>query len=254
MLFVMSKCIALFAALLAFFGGVDARAQPSAAVSPRFEAASIKPVAPDATEISCMTGIHIDASRFSMPCTTMRGMIAWAFDLKTIPIEGGPASSDTKYQVVATAGSAVGAEQLRLMMQALLADRFQLKVHRETPVRPVFALVIAKSGLKMHTAESGNGQVMFSMAGKEKILTGSKVSMSQVLPWLRSMAPERPIVDETGLTGAYEFRLQWLPDNDQPTVAFFSAVQDQLGLKLEDRKAPVEIMVIDHAEKPAADQ
>jgi uncharacterized protein (TIGR03435 family) len=68
------------------------------------------------------------------------------------------------------------------------------------------------------------------------------------------MVPERPILDETGLTGAYDFRVQWLPDNDQPTVAFFSVLPEQLGLRLEDKKAPVEILVIDHAEKPTPDQ
>ncbi len=155
--------------------------------------------------------------------------------------------------VDAKAESAVGAEQLRLMLRTLLAERFQLQVHRETPMRPVFALVVAKGGQKMRSADSGTGQVMFSMAGKEHVLTGSNVPMERIIPWIRSMVPERPIVDETGLAGTYDFKLQWLPDHDQPTAAFLSALAD-LGLKLEDKKAPVEVLVIDHAEKPTPDQ
>ena len=120
----------------------------------------------------------------TLPCTTLSGLVSFAYGLNGAP-EGGPgwaSSSDNRYRLEAKAERAAGVEQLRLMLRTLLAERVQLQVHRETPMRPVFALVVAKGGLKMRSAESGSGQVLFSMAGKEKVLTGSKVSVSQLLP------------------------------------------------------------------------
>jgi uncharacterized protein (TIGR03435 family) len=177
-----------------------------------------------------------------------------AFNLQNVAIEGAPAWADTQYKVEAKAENAASIEQMRLMLQELLADRFQLKVHREAPLRPAFVLVVAKGGPKMKAAESGSGQVLWSRAGQDNVLTGSNASMARLIPWLKSMTKERPIVDETGLTGTYDFKLQWLPDDDQPTVALFPALQEQLGLKMEVRNAPVEVLMIDHAEKPTADQ
>jgi uncharacterized protein (TIGR03435 family) len=254
MLFVMAKLIVLYAAVLVLLGGVDAGAQSSGEILPKFEVASIKPTPPSAGERNCVGVAQADAIRMSLPCATLKSLITSAFDLKSVAIEGAPAWADTRYSIEAKAKSAAGIEQMRLMLRALLADRFHLKVHRETPLRPAFVLVVAKGGPKMRAAESGSGQVLFSMAGKDKVLTGSMASMARLIPWLKSMTNERPIVDETGLTGAYDFKLQWLLDEDAPTVALFPALREQLGLQMEVRNAPVEILVIDHAEKPSPDE
>jgi len=227
---------------------------------PQFEVASVKPTPPDITETSCRQASHVDSDRLSMHCGTLASFIVWAYDLKGGPVEGIPdwaGPGGVHYDVDTKAGSAASPDQMRLMLQALLADRFQLQVHREKPVRPVFALVVAKGGSKLGTAQPGadpgtesQGHVRFTMAGKTMIVTGAGASIQEFIAWAKSIVPDRPIADETGLNGVYDFKLQWLPEEDQPTVAFFTAIQDQMGLKPEDRKVPVEVLVIDHAEKP----
>jgi uncharacterized protein (TIGR03435 family) len=252
----MSNRAVPFAMLLGLLGGVT---PVGGQALPRFEVASIKLAAPDSagSEPARMAACRsqVDAVRLNMPCASLKSLINIAFNLNGRAIERAPAWADTQYKIEAKAESAVGIEQMRLMLQALLAERFQLKVHRDAPLRPAFVLVVAKGGPKLKPAESGDGQVHFSMAGKEQVLAGSNTSLALLIPWLRSMSgQERPVVDQTGLTSTYDFRVQWLPDADAPSVALFPALQEQLGLRMEARNAPVEVLVVDSAEKPAADE
>lgn len=227
--------------------------------NPRFGAASIKPTPPSANELSCMTGIQADAIRFRMACATLSRLIEWGWDLKAGQIQGLPAWGNGfggQYAVEATASAAVSPAEMRTMMRALLAERFQLKVHVETPLRPVFALTV-KDKSKMKEVEPGEGMrghIRFTMAGRAKVFAGEKARMEEIVLYVASIVQERPIVDATGLTGAYDFRIQWIPDPALEDVDFSLALQDQLGLRLEDRKAPLEVLVIDHAEKPSPDQ
>lgn len=164
------------------------------------------------------------------------------------------------YDITAKAegDSALTRDQARLILQAVLADRFQLKVHRETKDLPVYALIIGKNGPKLKESPP---DARFA-AGVELLpfarMTDRKTTMTQFAGFL-SVYAGRPVVNRTGLTGSYDFTLEWnldeLPqsepvgaDTTRPSV--FTAVQDQLGLKLEPSKAPVEVLVIDHAEKP----
>jgi uncharacterized protein (TIGR03435 family) len=148
-----------------------------------------------------------------------------------------------------------------LMLQELLADRFHLKVHHEVQQLPVYSLVIAKGGSKLAVSkiedptqgnmQAGNGEL--AVKGMPLILI------------LDSLTEEsgRPIIDHTGLTGNYDFTLKWAPEQKQmssptnaagPDIAgpsLFTAVQEQLGLKLEPTKAPVDTIVIDHLEQPS---
>jgi uncharacterized protein (TIGR03435 family) len=162
-------------------------------------------------------------------------------------------------------------EQRRLMMQAMLADRFKLKVHRETKELPIYSLVIAKGGFKLTDADPNNTypdgikgfdgvsrQGMMSMGhGK---LTGQGFGMSG-LANLLSMQVHRLVVDSTGLKGKYDFTLQWTPDemegghqNAAPTESgptIYTALQEQLGLRLDSTKGPVDTVVVDHVEMPS---
>ena len=160
------------------------------------------------------------------------------------------------------------------MFQTLLADRFQLKLHRETKELPIYALLVGKNGPKLKPAESQegpNGRMMMRPGHFE----GSKFAMSSLADML-SRFVSRPVVDMTELKGIFDFTLNFAPDEnmrmmggmppppgvhpegggegrspnanaDSPTL--FVALQEQLGLKLEARKGPLEILVIDHAEK-----
>jgi uncharacterized protein (TIGR03435 family) len=161
------------------------------------------------------------------------------------------------------------AYQLRMMarFQALLADRFQLKLHRETREMPGYALVVAKNGSKLHESDpaepgldtfkapdGGKGQGVRS--GPSTFRGGTKFTGQRASLTLLANAVTRglgmPVVDRSGLKGEYDFVLEWAPDTPEaegPTM--FRAVEEQLGLHLESAKVPVEVLVIDRVEKPS---
>ncbi len=143
------------------------------------------------------------------------------------------------------------------MLQAVLADRFQLKLHTETRELPIYNLIIAKGGLKL--TESPKDKNYGYSVGPGK-MSGNGIEMDS-LAYSLSNEVGRIIVDKTGLTGKYDIDLKWQPDAMQagPNASagadalpdLFSALQEQLGLKLEPAKGPVDVYVIDHAEKPS---
>jgi uncharacterized protein (TIGR03435 family) len=154
-------------------------------------------------------------------------------------------------------------EQKR-MLQGLLADRFKLTLHRETRNLPVYALVLAQDGPKLHEATPGdtyangvkrrdNGlpQGMGLYGPREGQLVGQGVPLSFLMGWLSEAVGDRIIVDKTGLTGKYDFTLQWTPSPEPSGPSKLSAIQKQLGLKLEPQTVPMEVLVIDHSEKPS---
>ena len=162
-------------------------------------------------------------------------------------------------------------DQMRLMMQSLLADRFQLRIHFETPETPVLAMTLAKPGqtgpkLRPHSEGppcDSNAQVfppvcdvvsLTRQAGRN--LAGSRNTtmdlLAATLPSLGEMG--RPVVDRTGLTGKMDFTLEWMPEGAQPDLqgtTFLQALREQLGLKLDSARAPVRTYVIDRIERPS---
>jgi uncharacterized protein (TIGR03435 family) len=145
--------------------------------------------------------------------------------------------------------------QVDLMEEALLADRFKLKAHFETREMPGYALVVAKGGPKLAAAKDGEvGRL--SMRGET--MTAEAVTLDQ---WIQSpFLSGRAIVDQTGLKGRYDFALTWSerlsaadagPDDGADAPSLFTAIQEQLGLKLVPTKTPVEVIVIDHIERPS---
>lgn len=170
----------------------------------------------------------------------------------------------------------------RHMLQGLLADRFKLAIHRESKDLPIYVLVVAKGGPKLQESKpadpNGNGIVStggrgpvgsMRLTGRGGPLIAQAVPMSGFAQAL-SLHLGRTVLDKTGLTAKYDFTLQWNPDdvaippsggapNDQPAsppsdqfgASFFTAIQEQLGLKLESQKGPVEVIVIDHVERPS---
>jgi hypothetical protein len=147
---------------------------------------------------------------------------------------------------------------------SFLADQFQLLFHRETREMKVYKLVVAKNGPKLHEVKEGDP--VAGPAGTRigrGLIEGRRVAISDLAGFLQSELG-RPVQEATGLTGKYDFKLEWVPDESQPNsggeapppnaegATIFRAIQEQLGLKLEAGKGPVEILVIDHAEKPSA--
>jgi len=142
--------------------------------------------------------------------------------------------------------------QLRAMLQALLVERFQLKFHREIVERPGFALTVGKSGMHLKPAKGADmvtdfGDQFKPMPGRPATLTARRYSMAQLAQMI-SFVRQQPVVDRTGMDGFFDFTLNW--DEDQGPIQ--TAVQEQLGLKLEPAKVPVELFVINSAQKPSA--
>ena len=163
-------------------------------------------------------------------------------------------------------------KQMGILIKKLLVDRFQLKSHTETRVLSVYAITVAKDGPKM-TKDTGpaNAPMVFVFKAFGN-LTVRNQTMNDFATWMQGSVMDRPVVDQTGLTDRYDFQLKWTPDdsqftqfrtanvvvpptNDNPNAPpnLYTAIQQQLGLKIEPAKAPDAVLVIDHVEKPSAD-
>ena len=260
----------------------QSQAQSTATIVPKFEVASIKPsngIPMAGFEIvgKPFTGIMWKADRLMATNFTLRGLIRVAYAVQDEQISGGSDWINSEgFDIDAKVGKSVVDEMQKLgrvhgvsgrtrMLQALLADRFKLSLHSETKEIPVFALVIAKNGLKLQEAKPGNtypngikgpagrpigaGTLVEPERGK---LVGQGVPVSDLVENLSQELGGRIIVDKTGLKGKYDFTLQVAPDESQSAI--FTALQEQLGLRLETQKLPIEVLVIDHAEKPSEPQ
>jgi bla regulator protein BlaR1 len=235
-----------------------AQARPNRRLT--FEVASVKPAAPDADERSVS---HSPGARLVTSNATLKQLILLAYQLMPFQFSGGPnwVGSDGFDIEAKAANPKATQEQFRQMIQTLLEDRFQLKVHFTTKELPVYALVVDKNGSKLTKAKDDNAEV--SMRNGRGEMTGVKATMAMFASSL-SRPLQRKVVDETGLTGIYNFKLQYVPDENLAKLSgddalppidgssLFTALREQLGLTLKSTKGPVEVLVIDHAEKPAA--
>ncbi len=159
---------------------------------------------------------------------------------------------------------ALSVSQRRLSLQSLLVTRFNLQFHHETRERPTYSLVVAKKGPKLHKAQSGkaspDGTKSPGGTGESTVTPGKIVlkasSLSAFAKLLSSQGVDHAVVDETGLTDLYDITLRWSPDNlgssESSLPSLFTALQEQLGLKLEYNKNPIDVVVIDHIDKPSA--
>jgi uncharacterized protein (TIGR03435 family) len=225
----------------------------------QFEVASIKPAA---------AGTPAGGAYLLMPGGTFVGrnltvkrLVMEAYAMSDFQIHGGPAWIDSqRYDIDAKAEGLANADQLRQLMEALLADRFKLTIQRSTKELPIFLLVAGKGGPKIHLSEHPD-------PGKRRFVSRARISgdftAAEFAKVLQPMLG-RPVIDRTGLTGQYAVDLEWTPDPGQgqpvpgangppPTdpngPSIFTAIQERLGLRLESRKGPVEILVIDHVER-----
>jgi uncharacterized protein (TIGR03435 family) len=183
-----------------------------------------------------------------------------AYQVMPVQVSGGPDwVGSAGFDIEAKpAGSSPDRKQFRQMIQTLLADRFQLKFHMETKQLPIYELVVVKRGAKLTEDKSESLEVgMRNLRGE---LQGDKATMPMLAGSLTRVL-QRQVVDQTGLKGAYSFRLRFLPDQvrrddreapDSDGASIFTALQEQLGLSLKASRGPVEVLVIDSAEKPSA--
>jgi bla regulator protein BlaR1 len=283
-----------------------AASQPQiTAVAPTFSVVSIKANRASTEILKTGEGIIrqrmvINPGELTATGNTLQTLIGFAYGVKGLQIFGGPSWLNSEiYDVEAKADESVKDELHKLspdqrnlesqrMVRALLADRFKLTVHREIKELPVvYSLVIAKSGLKLREAKPGdtypekelkapNGSVVSLPPGKQFIsmnqTVGHAVPVANLVDLLSGQLG-RIVLDRTGLTGKYNWNLEWAPDSgstpmskransgemaaanlppSEPSApSIFTAIQEQLGLKLEPQKGPVEVLIIDHVEKPA---
>ena len=163
------------------------------------------------------------------------------------------------YDILAKTGGPVPPAELRLMLQDLLAQRFKLALHRETRMLPVYELVVAKDRPRLSPSDASASRSPTHAAEslpriRNDSFLFSDVSMPEFAAMLMQLrGVDLPVVDHTGITGTFDIELKSAPaaTRDANTAALFDIIQDQLGLKLKSAKAPIEILVIDHAEKPS---
>jgi uncharacterized protein (TIGR03435 family) len=220
--------------------------------SPTFEVASVKPSNAETRD----SGGASANDRLTMRNVTLKRCIRGAYGVPEAQILGGPNWLDqNRYDIEAKASGSVGDHELMIMLQSLLADRFNLVLHREKRALAGYSLVLGKA-LKVKPSEPGAGCRSNSRRGGVDAEGCTTAQLALKL----SEALHLPVADSTGVQGKFDFKLEWTPDDMQakpglPEVAsgpsIFTAVQEQLGLKLESRKVPVEVLVIDHAEPPS---
>jgi bla regulator protein blaR1 len=272
----MACTVAVCAAAAAILAaGTLVRAQQQSTPRPAFEVASIKrDVSGEPAMFTCVPTCHLERMTF-------KDLVIFAYRVHDFQVTGGPSWIDSeRYDIDAkTEGPpSSNPEYVALQyrrLQTLLRDRFNLTIHRETKELPIYELTVAKKGPKLQTPnclqrEPGDftvapgkycGLIGGSMAGGG--LQASSTTMANLARFLSSML-SRTVVDKTGITGEFDLQLTFTPD--RPTAPppdpagfhpadggpdFFTALQEQLGLKLESAKGPVEVLVIDHAERPS---
>jgi uncharacterized protein (TIGR03435 family) len=229
-----------------------------------FEVVSVKPSAPESRGMTAST----DPGRFTARNATLEFLIQVAYRVREDQVSGGPKWMDSeRYDVVATTVGSPTEDESRQMLQRMLAERFQLKAHRESREANIYQLTVAKGGLKVRPANAAEGRSRASMArGK---ITGQQISMPQLADML-SHALGQTVLDATGVKETFDVKLEWAPGESEPVLtkpgvapqatapaettgpSIFGALQEQMGLKLEARKATVEVLAVDAAERPSA--
>jgi uncharacterized protein (TIGR03435 family) len=238
----------------------------AASADPSFEVATIKPSKPDEQGRAFL----VRGGQFSTINTTLQSIIEFAYDLQANQVVGGPdwMTSD-KYDITGKPDTpgAPSDKQWKGMIQKLLADRFQLKFHQQDKEMSAYVLAVAKNGPKLTKSDgdpNGLPGLFFHQLGQ---LYVRNATMDDFTHLMQSAVLDRPVVDKTGIQGRWNFVLKWTPDESQfgglgmkvppPSNAadapppLFTAIQEQIGLKLEVMKTPVKVMVIDHVEKPS---
>jgi uncharacterized protein (TIGR03435 family) len=246
--------------LLAASGAYGQSAPPVQGTAKQaFEVASIKPADPNARGSSS----NSDRRFVTIKNWTLKRLVQRAFGVEDYQVSGGPNWLDSyHFNISAKVDEAEpelkgkeGQARIQAMLASLLDERFEFQFHRETKTLPVYNLVAGKTGFKLTAVKGTGSSSTNSNNGK---LTATGIDMAALAVFL-SREMGRPVLDTTGISGVFDFKLEWsqvdpaakAPDANEPAgPSIFTALQEQLGLKLESTKGPVETIVVDHAEKP----
>jgi uncharacterized protein (TIGR03435 family) len=242
--------------------------KPMAAdANPKFDVVTVKPSDPNRPgKLFTIHGRHVMTIN-----TSVNDLVTFGYSIQTKQMANVPAWFDEKYDVdgVPDVEGQPNIQQMRILMRDVLVQRFGLKFHNEQRELSVYALSVAKGGPKLTVTTdkpSTPGNFMFRGLGK---LMVTNATMRDFCNGMQEAVMDKPVVDQTGLTDRYDFNLNWTPDqsqfaamggnipppnSDDPNAppSLFTALQEQLGLKMESTKANADVMVIDHVEKPSA--
>lgn len=210
-----------------------------------FEVASVKPNQTG----SGHSDVETDGNLLRMNNVTLRLCLTWAYRITDAQVVGPDWLTSERFDIVAKTESGKPRPE---MLKAVLEERFKLAVHRETRELTEYALVVAKNGPKLKKVDPGSGDRTSSRG----YLSAKRTSMGGLANFLAgpNVRLGRPVVDKTGLDGVFDFELNWAPEssaekNADAGPSIFAALQEQLGLRLEAQKGPVEVLVVDHVEK-----
>jgi uncharacterized protein (TIGR03435 family) len=234
---------------------------------------------------ACVNGTgleHHSAGRFGVECVSVRDYIRGAYgsygpghnpNVRPPTVLGGPGWVDSeRYDIVASAPAETGLDEMYgPMMRSLLEDRFQLKIHSEIRELPVYALSVARGGAKLTPSKPGSCVAIdpksvlqtppgpnycgrFQMTrGAVRTADATGITVAEFAMRVFRDSLDRPVIDRTGIAGLFDIHLEFSGvDDDNAAPSIFTAVQEQLGLKLSPDTGPVEVLVIDHVEKPSA--
>jgi uncharacterized protein (TIGR03435 family) len=260
---------------------VVTHAQSAPAPRPQFEVATVKASRDGSSGVRATTG------RLTLEHIPLRVLISVAYKIRPSQIVGGASWVDAAmFDVQGKAAEAASTDAMLLMLQTLLEDRFQLKAHHESREGPVYELTIAKGGHRLNPArgciafdpnhlprQTAPGETPVNYCGQmsrggdssRRTADGKGVEMVPTIGLLTpsltgflSEVLDRTVVNKTGLTGAFDFHLEWSPQRTEPLQAddvsapsIFTAIQEHLGLKLEAGKGAVDFLMIDRADKPS---
>jgi len=242
-------------------------ARMKADANPAFDVSTIKPSGPDSRGSTILVG-RGGGNLFTTTNTSLKDLIVFAYGLHAKQVSGGPSWIENEHFDVTGKPDQPGlpsVTQLQSMLQKMIVERFQLTFHRENKELSVYAITIAKTGVKLNKSESTGNLPGFGFGRGNMSVQNSNMADFAIV--LQSRVVDRPVVDQTSLPDRYDFQLKWTPDVSQPPAPgqppaappvdaadappdLFAAFQQQLGLKLEATKAQVPVVVIDKVEKP----
>lgn len=233
-----------------------------------FEVASVRvsQAGKSGGEGSRRENIQFSPDSVTMRNVSFRSSIRWAYRVMDYQINGPDWLGNERYDIAAKSASPVTEDQLRVMLQALLADRFKLSFHRVTKELPAFVLLVGKNGPKFKESAKDGEMSVRPDQGRLQVIV-QRAPVSQLVDGLSQML-RAPIIDQTGLKGKYDVTIdvaKYIPDMEaarksaaengagaaalDPVPIIMNGLQEELGLKLESRKVPLDLLIVDHAEK-----
>lgn len=241
--------------------------RPLKSADPVFEVATVKLSRPDTTGRGGGRGGRLQGGKLSMTNMTLMDLVTLVYDVHSHQVIGAPAwATSGKFDITAKAEGEgqPNQEQLKIMVSKLLADRFHWTIHKERKELPVYSLSVAKGGVKISKNDGTNPTTGIIFRGPGSVLFNN-VTMAEFCRMLQSSVLDRPVIDQTAVDGKYDFSLVWTPDQltpaatnpnalapgDNPLPDVYTAIQQQLGLKIDATKMRVEVLVVDKVEKPS---